>query len=62
MRFLVENLPYYNNYCPFMDDCLEKDGVYCPRAWGKEFVCSDENPHCCCRLRELEDVIRGRVR
>ena len=61
MRFLVENLPYRHAYCPFLEDCIDKNGEDCPRIWDKEFICSDNNPHCCRRLRELEDVIRGKV-
>lgn len=54
MRFLVDSLPYYHEYCPFMDDCIDNGRVDCPRCWDKEFVCSDENPHCCRWLREEE--------
>ena len=54
MRFLVDSLPYYREYCPFEDVCSDTDTEYCPRYWDKEDVCSDENPHCCHWLRELE--------
>lgn len=54
MRFLVDSLPYYYCHCPFMDDCIDNKTVDCPRSWSKEFVCSEENPHYCCKLRELE--------
>lgn len=54
MRFLVDSLPYYYCHCPFMDDCIDNGTVDCPRCWSKEFVCSEENPHYCRKLRELE--------
>ena len=54
MRFLVENLPYYYDNCPFVDDCIDAGTMNCPRHWDKEFVCSDENPHCCRWMREEE--------
>ena len=54
MRFLVDSLPYYQDYCPFQGVCPNTNTEYCPCCWDKEFVCSDENPHCCLLLREEE--------
>lgn len=54
MRFLVDSLPYYHEYCPLEGVCIECAPEQCPRCWDKEFVCSDENPHCCRWLREEE--------
>lgn len=48
MRFYVDELPYYNEDCPFEENCWQcNDKEKCPRHWDKYFVTSDENPHCC---------------
>lgn len=49
MKFLVDSLPYYQEYCPFWCYCSDKD---CPTMWAKEKVCSEDNPHECEWLRE----------
>lgn len=54
MKFLVDSLPYYVDYCLLESACCDACTEYCPRYWDKEFVCSDENPHCCRWLREEE--------
>lgn len=54
MRFLVDSLPYYQEYCPLESVCCDACIGQCPRCWNKEFVCSDENPHYCRWLREEE--------
>ena len=51
MRFLVDELPYYGDSCPFEEVC----GVSwsdCPKYWGKDFINSEDNPHCCDYLCE----------
>lgn len=58
MKFLVDTLPYYGDYCPFSTQsdasacCFASDSE-CPRYWNKEKVCSNENPHECELLREV---------
>ena len=51
MKFLVDELPYYGESCPFEEKCYEKFLVQghndCPRYWSKDKVCSDENPGEC---------------
>lgn len=53
MKFLVDSLPYYNEFCPFWDAgyCNSTD-ENCPKTWNKEKVCSESNPHECGWLRE----------
>lgn len=59
MKFVVDQLPYYEEFCPFVERCgadvrLDK----CPRHWDKYTVCSDDNPHECRYLieQEVKDV------
>lgn len=51
MKFLVDSLPYYGEFCPFKKLCYERAVVQghndCPRYWSKDKVCSDENPGKC---------------
>lgn len=49
MKFLVDQLPYYNEFCPLSTVCWY---TKCPRYWDKEKVCSDDNPHECLFLVE----------
>ena len=56
MKFLVDELPYYDGYCTF----ASKEKCYasvmideCPRHWDKYKVCSNENPHECELLKEF---------
>ena len=54
MKILVDQLPYYNDFCPFWMMCRDHvDEEKCPIYWGKYKVCSDENPHECMFFREL---------
>ena len=54
MKFLVDSLPYYGEYCPFQDVCNTNKFDYknCPRSWDKYFVCSEKNPYECEFLKE----------
>lgn len=53
MKFLVDELPYYNNDCILADICEDRFSKdECPRHWDKEKVCSDTNPHQCNYLIE----------
>ena len=47
MKFIVDELPYYEELCPFYPMCSDNANSYiCPRYWDKEKVCSDNrNPH-----------------
>lgn len=55
MKFVVDQLPYYGEPCPLRTMC-SKNVTYheCPRYWDKYKVCSDENPHECGHLIEME--------
>ena len=55
MKFLVDSLPYYGEFCPFEEKCYEKGHHDCPRYWSKYKVCSDENPGECEFLVEIVD-------
>lgn len=50
MKFLVNELPYYNEFCPLSNVCWYTE---CPRYWDKDKVCSDDNPHECLLLVEV---------
>lgn len=53
MKFVVDELPYYEELCPFGEICYNNaDRDECPRYWGKYKICSDDNPHECCLLIE----------
>lgn len=48
MKFIVNELPYYEEFCPFYMVCSDNASESkCPRHWDKEKVCSDSNPHEC---------------
>lgn len=48
MKFLVDELPYYGDDCPFLYSCHDRtNALYCPRYWDKWQVNSSENPHEC---------------
>lgn len=49
MKFIVNELPYYEEYCPLYAECWDTD---CPRFWTKDKVCSDDNQHKCLFLIE----------
>lgn len=54
MKIIVDELPYYEEFCPFWMMCPDHvSDEKCPRHWYKDKVCSDENPHQCHYLREL---------
>lgn len=53
MKFLVDELPYYNDFCPLQGElCFYP--IDCPKYWSKEKVCSDDNPHECSMLKEVD--------
>ncbi len=52
MKFIVNELPYYKNYCPLEPTCPDGSSEECPRQWSKYKVCSNENSHECYFLRE----------
>ena len=49
MKFIVDELPYDEEFCPLYTICWHHD---CPRHWDKYKVCSDNNPHECLFLVE----------
>lgn len=54
MKIIVDQLPYYEEVCPFWKMCwYHANDEECPRHWDKYKVCSGENPHECHYLREL---------
>lgn len=56
MKFIVDQLPYYEDNCPLGPFCCDVDDpLDCPRKWSKYKVCSDENPHECNYLIEQEE-------
>lgn len=56
MKFLVDELPYYDEYCPFAstETCYASvmSGM-CPKYWSKDKVNSHKNPHECEILKEV---------
>lgn len=55
MKFLVDELPYYGDLCPFwMNGICGSYDDECPRFWDKYKVCSEDNPHECMWLKEIE--------
>lgn len=55
MKFIVDQLPYYEELCPFWTMCrYHADDAVCPRFWDKYKVTSDENTHECQFLIENE--------
>ena len=53
MRFMVDELPYYEEDCVVAPWCpYVNDPVACPRKWSKYMVTSDTNPHECHLLAE----------
>ena len=53
MKFLVDELPYYNEDCYFSQICCKAFSKDCPKIWDKYKVCSSKNPHECELLKEL---------
>ena len=49
MKFIVDELPYDEEFCPLYTICWFHD---CPRHWDKYKVCSDSNPNECLFLVE----------
>lgn len=60
MKFLVDSLPYYGDWCPFANrfdmpnNCDDSGTDRCPRCWDKYKVCSEDNPNECYLLKEIE--------
>lgn len=56
MKFIVDQLPYYEELCPLWRACRYcTDHDKCPQYWSKYKICSDENPHECNYLIEQEE-------
>lgn len=55
MKFLVDSLPYYNDLCllDMFNCCRYGHDDDCPRNWNKYKVCSEDNPHECEWLKEI---------
>ena len=49
MKFLVDKLPFYGEYCPFYQNCNDSD---CPRGWDKYDI--EDREHECSWLKEVE--------
>lgn len=48
MKFVVDELPYYGEFCPFWEMCYDSGSDdKCPQQWNKYKICSDNNPHEC---------------
>lgn len=59
MRFIVDELPYYGESCPFYSMCEDSvSDELCPRYFSKYKVCSDDNPNKCKFLIEASDIAR----
>lgn len=61
MKFIVNELPYYGELCPFYTFCnmmCEDSSIAdkCPRYWSKYKVCSTDNPHECWLLIEASNL------
>lgn len=56
MKFIVDELPYYGEDCPFYEMCQHSDAEECPRYWDKYKICSDDNPHECNLLVESSEL------
>lgn len=57
MKFVVDQLPYYEEFCPLWTMCCKNaDGEACPRYWDKYKVTSDDNPHECEYFIEQEET------
>lgn len=48
MKFVVDELPYYEELCPFWEICYDNaSNDKCPQHWSKYKIYSDDNPHEC---------------
>ena len=57
MKFVVDELPYYGEFCPFWEMCYDSGSDdKCPQQWNKYKICSDNNPHECRFLIEACSV------
>jgi hypothetical protein len=57
MKFVVDELPYYNEFCPLYLVCGDNANDYkCPRYWDKYKICSGDNPHACKFLVEASNL------
>lgn len=55
MKFLVNELPFYGDSCPFREICYGADNdMVCPRHWDKYKVTSDDREHECVWLKEVK--------
>ena len=55
MKIIVDELPYYVEFCPFWATCPDNaSDEKCPRYWNKNKVCADENHHQCHYLLEVD--------
>lgn len=62
MKFVVDDLPYYGDLCPFSTMCSDNaNDDKCPRYWNKYKICSDDNPHECQLLTEITNIERRKV-
>lgn len=60
MKTIVDSLPYYGEFCPYAksDFCTDKSSLnFCPRFWSKHFIASENNPHQCSYLIDLEQAL-----
>ena len=60
MKFLVDELPYYGEYCPFAskEKCYASISLSeCPRHWDKDKVDSYKHPHECELLKEASQKV-----
>lgn len=49
MKFLVDQLPFYGDYCPFYQNCPDNDTDDCPRCWNKYDI--EDREHECLWLK-----------
>lgn len=55
MKFVVDELPYYKEFCHFCMMCTDDASENrCPRYWNKDKVCSDDTPRECQFLVEKD--------
>ena len=46
MKFIVDELPYYGDPCPFEEVCCDAKLKTCPRVWDKYEACRDGRKEC----------------
>ena len=63
MKFIVDELPYYGEFCPFWMMCSDNaSDDKCPRYWNKYKVCSNDSPHECRLLVEAKESKKSTAR